>query len=66
MLSSTPGFPVHHQLLELAQTHVPLLLASIFPSIRVFSDEICHILIEWQKQQNVQNYWSEIHSYMQV
>ena len=39
------GFPVHHQLLELAQTHVhsvgdaiqpshPLLLSSIFPSIR--------------------------------
>ena len=47
-----PGFPVHHQLLELAQTHVlrasnaiqpshplsPLLLQpSVFPSIRVFS-----------------------------
>ena len=49
---STPGFPVHHQLLELAQTHVhqagdaiqpfhPLLSLSpsIFPSIRVFSNE---------------------------
>ena len=51
---STPGFPVYHQLLELAQTHVhgvsdaiqpshPLLSpsppASIFPSIRVFSNE---------------------------
>ena len=49
---STPGFPVHHQLLELAQTHVhwvsdaiqsspspPLLLPSIFPSISVFSNE---------------------------
>ena len=51
---STPGFPVHHQLPELAQTHVhrvgdaiqpfhPLssLLhpPSIFPSIRVFSKE---------------------------
>ena len=51
---SIPGFPVHHQLLELAQTHVHwvsdaiqasyLLLspsppASIFPSIRVFSNE---------------------------
>ena len=49
----TPGFPVHHQLLDLAQTHVhqvgdaiqpshlchPLLLPSIFPSIRVFSKE---------------------------
>ena len=51
---STPGFPVHHQLLELTQTHVHrlvmpsnhlilcrplLLLPSIFSSIRVFSNE---------------------------
>ena len=51
MDSSTPGLLVHHQLLELTQTHVhwvggaiqpshpllsPLLLPSIFPSIRVF------------------------------
>ena len=51
---STPCFPVHHQLRELAQTHVLwvgdaiepshlcrplLLLPSIFPSIRVFSNE---------------------------
>ena len=50
---STPGFPVLHYLLELAQTHVhlvsdainhlvlccPLFLPSIFPSIRVFSNE---------------------------
>ena len=51
---STPGFPVYHQLLERAQTHVHqvddaiqpshllsslLLLPSIFPSIRVFSNE---------------------------
>ena len=44
---SMPGFPVHHQLPELTQTHVmppnhliicrPLLQPSIFPSIRVFS-----------------------------
>ena len=49
MDSSTPGFPVHHQLPELAQTHVyrvsdaiqpshplpsPSLASSIFPSIR--------------------------------
>ena len=49
---SMPGFPVHHQILEHAQTHVHrvsdghhyiilcgplLLLTSIFPSIRVFS-----------------------------
>ena len=56
---STPGFPVHHQLLELNQTHVielvipsnhvifccPLLLPpSIFPRIRVFSNEsVLHI-----------------------
>ena len=51
---SIPDFPVHHQLPEPTQTHVigsvmpsnnlilcrpPLLLPSIFPSIRVFSDE---------------------------
>ena len=61
-----PGFPVHHQLLELAQTHVHrvsdaiqhlilcrpfLLLPSIFPSIRIFSNEaVLHI--RWSK------YWS--------
>ena len=52
---SMPGFPVNHQLLELAQTHVHpvgdviqpshplsplLLLPSIFPSVRVFSNEV--------------------------
>ena len=60
---STPDFPVHYQLPELAQTHVhrvgdaiqpshPLfLLPSIFPSIRVFSSEsVLHI--RWLK------YWS--------
>ena len=50
---SMPGFPVYHQLLELAQTHVSIelvmpfshlilchsLLPSIFPSIKVFSNE---------------------------
>ena len=50
---STPGFPVLHHLLELAERHVHcmqpcnhlilccplLLLPSIFPSIRVFSNE---------------------------
>ena len=50
----TPGFPVHHQLPELAQIHVhwagvaiqpshplstPSPLSTIFPSIRVFSNE---------------------------
>ena len=63
---STPGLPVHHQLLELAKTHVHpvsdaiqpshplsprLLLPSIFLSIRVFSNEsVLHI--RWPK------YWS--------
>ena len=64
MNHSTPGFPVHHQLLELAQTHVHLvsdahlilccpliLLPSIFPVIRVFSDESA-VRIRWPK------YWS--------
>ena len=50
---STASLPVHHQLLELAQTHVhqvsmtstqfilchPLLLPSVFASIKVFSSE---------------------------
>ena len=57
---STPGFPVHHQHPELAQTHFHrvdgaiqpshplLLLLSIFPSIRVFSNEsVLHI--RWPK-----------------
>ena len=63
---STPGFPVHHQLLELAQTHVhwvgdaiqplhPLLSASppafSLPSIRVFSCKSV-LRIRWPK------YWS--------
>ena len=63
---NTPGLPVHHQLLEFTQNHVhwvsdaiqpshpllPLLLPpSIFPSIRVFSNEsVLHI--RWPK------YWS--------
>ena len=60
---STPGFPVHHQLLEPAQTHVhrvsdaiqpsylllsPSPLPSIFPSIRVFSNELV-LHIRWPK-----------------
>ena len=59
---STPGLPVHHQLLEFTQTHVhrvgdaiqhlilcrPLLLPSIFPSIRVFSNESA-LYIRWPK-----------------
>ena len=62
---STSGFPVYHQLLEPAQTLGlwvgdafqpsylcrPLLLPSIFPSIRVFSNESV-LCIRWPK------YWS--------
>ena len=63
---STPGFPVHHKLPEFIQTHIiesvtpsnhlilccPILLPpSVFPSIRVFSNEsLLHI--RWPK------YWS--------
>ena len=61
-----PGLPVHHQLLEFTQTHTiesvmpsnhlilchPLLLSpSIFPSIKVFSNESA-LPIKWPK------YWS--------
>ena len=63
MDSSMPGLPVHHQLPESTQTHVHwvgdaihhlilchllLLLPSIFPSIRVFSNESV-FLIRWLK-----------------
>ena len=59
----TLGFPVHHQFLELAQTHVHLvsdainhlilhclllLLPSIFPRIGVFSNE-SFLRIRWPK-----------------
>ena len=63
---SKPGLPVHHQLPESTQTHVHrvddaiqpshplsplLLLPSIFPSVRVFSNESV-LRISWPK------YWS--------
>ena len=63
---STPGLPVHHQLPELTQSPghwvgdaiqpshplcLLLLLPSIFPSIRVFSNESV-LLMRWPK------YWS--------
>ena len=64
---SLPGFPIHHQLPELTQIHVhqvgdaiqsshplssPLpFLLSVFPSIRVFSNESV-FCIRWPK------YWS--------
>ena len=61
MSCSTSGLPVHHQLLESTQTHVHrvgdatqpfhplfplLLLPSIFPNIRVFSNESA-LCIRW-------------------
>ena len=66
MVCSSPGFPVHHQLSEPTQTHVhhvgdaiflshplssPSPPPSIFPSIRVFSNESV-LRIRWPK------YWS--------
>ena len=66
MNHSTPGLPVHHQLPASTQTHVHwvrdaiqpfilccplLLLLSIFPSIRVFSNEST-LCFRWPK------YWS--------
>ena len=60
---STSGFPVHYQLPEFAQTHVHwvsdaiqpchplsslLLLPSIFPSIRIFSNELV-LCIKWHQ-----------------
>ena len=66
MYCSTPGFDVHHQFPKLVQTHIHLvgnatqhlilcrpllLLPSIFPSIRVSSNEsVLHI--RWPKYQN--------------
>ena len=66
MNHSTPGLPVHHQLLEFTQTHVhrvsdaiqlshplssPSSLPQIPPSIRVFSSEST-LRMRWSK------YWS--------
>ena len=66
MSHSTLGLPVHHQLLESTQIHTTesvmpsnhlilcrplLILPSIFPSIRVFSNESA-LCISWPK------YWS--------
>ena len=63
---SMPGFPVLHHLLELAQTHVHwvgdiiqtshprhplLLLPSIFPKIRIFSNELA-LRVKWPKYWN--------------
>ena len=60
MNRSTPGLPVHHQLLEFTETHVHQVsdaiqpshpLPPIPPSIRVFSNEST-LLMRWPK------YWS--------
>ena len=65
MNCSTPGLPVHHQLLEFTQIHAiesvmpsshfilchPLLLPPIPPSIRVFSNEST-LRIRWPKYWN--------------
>ena len=66
MNHSTPGLPVHHQLLEYTQTHVHrvgdaiqpshprpplLLLPPIPPSIRVFSGELA-LRVMWPKYWN--------------
>ena len=66
MTHSTPALPVHHQLPEFTQTHVPpvgdtishlilcrplLLLTPVPPSIRVFSSELT-LCMRWPK------YWS--------
>ena len=59
---SAPGFSVHHQLLEHTQTHIhwvgeaiqpspPLMPRSVFPKIRVFSNESV-LCTRWP------NYWS--------
>ena len=65
--AACPGFPVLHYLLEFAQTHVhwsmmlsnhlilccpPLLLLSIFPSIRIFSNESA-LCIRWSKYRSL-------------
>ena len=77
---SVPGFPVLHYLLKFAQTmsiesimpsnHLilcsPLLLPSIFPSIRVFSNELS-LCIRWPKYWNFSispsNEYSELISF---
>ena len=66
MIRSTPGLPVHHQLLEFTQTHVHrfsdafhhlilcrplLLLPPIPPRIRVFSSEST-LRMRWSKYQS--------------
>ena len=83
MNHSTPGLPVHHQLPESTRTqvrwvddaihhlflcHPLLLLPSIFPSIRVFSNESA-LLIRWPKYWNFSfsispsNEYSELFSF---
>ena len=75
---STPGFPVHHQLPELTQlmsielvmpsSHFILcrsllLLSSIFPSTRVFSNEL-DLHIRWQRYWNLSSSISPSNEYL--
>ena len=45
---SMPGFPVHHQLLELAQTHVHLVSDTIQPSHPLLSPSPAFNLSQYQ------------------
>ena len=79
MNHSMPGLPVHLQLPESTQTHAhlvgdaihlilchPLLLTSIFPSIRVFSNELApHIrwARDWSFSISPSNEYSELISF---
>ena len=72
-----PGFPVLHQLPEFTQTHVyrvgdaiqpshplhPLLLAEIFPSIRVFSKESVLLIKYWSFSIRPSNEYSGLISF---
>ena len=73
---STPGFPVHRQLPELAQNplsrrHHPtisssvllLLLPSVFPSIKVFSNESV-LRISWPEYLSFSFGWSNCINYL--
>ena len=78
MDSSTPDFAVHHQLPELAQTHVHqvsdaihhlifwhlLVLSSIFPTIKVFWESV--LRIRWPKYWNFSFSISPSNEYSQL
>ena len=66
MNCSTPGFPVHHQLLELAQTHIHWVSDAIQPSHPLLSPSLPALslpqhqsLFQWvSSSHQVANYWS--------